>query len=65
MIIENNIIRNSGHYGLDPHTGTHDMIISAVYDNNGSGIICSLNCYNILIENNKVHDNGGRWNSFQ
>ncbi len=59
MIIENNIIRNSGHYGLDPHTGTHDMIIrnNAVFDNNGSGIICSLNCYNILIENNKVHDN--------
>ena len=59
MIIENNIIRNSGHYGLDPHTGTHDMIIrnNIVYDNNGSGIICSLNCYNILIENNKVHDN--------
>jgi parallel beta-helix repeat protein len=59
MIIENNIIRNSGHYGLDPHTGTHDMIIrnNAVYDNNGSGIICSLNCYNMLIENNKVHDN--------
>jgi parallel beta-helix repeat protein len=61
MIIENNIIRNSGHYGLDPHTGTHDMIIrnNAVYDNNGSGIICSLNCYNILIEHNKVHDNAG------
>src|SRR2546426_1845132 len=59
MIIENNIIRNSGHYGLDPHTGTHDIIIrnNVVYDNNGSGIICSLNCYNILIENNKVHDN--------
>ncbi len=59
MIIENNIIRNSGHYGLDPHTGTHDMIIrnNTIYDNNGSGIICSLNCYNILIENNKVHDN--------
>jgi poly(beta-D-mannuronate) C5 epimerase len=61
MIIENNIIRNSGHYGLDPHTGTHDMIIrnNTVYDNNGSGIICSLNCYGILIENNKVHDNAG------
>jgi mannuronan 5-epimerase len=59
MIIENSIMRNSGHYGLDPHTGTHDMIIrnNIVYDNNGSGIICSLNCYNILIENNKVHDN--------
>jgi len=61
MIVENNIIRNSGNYGLDPHTGTHDMIIrnNKVYDNNGSGIICSLNCYNILIENNKVHDNAG------
>jgi poly(beta-D-mannuronate) C5 epimerase len=61
MIVENNIIRNSGHYGLDPHTGTHDMIIrnNTVYDNNGSGIICSLNCYGILIENNKVHDNAG------
>jgi parallel beta-helix repeat protein len=61
MIVENNVIRNSGHYGLDPHTGTHDMIIrnNTVYNNNGSGIICSLNCYNILIENNKVHDNAG------
>ena len=61
MIIENNIIRNSGHYGLDPHTGAHDMIIrnNKVYDNNGSGIICSLNCYNVLIENNKVHNNAG------
>jgi parallel beta-helix repeat protein len=59
MIIENNIIRNSGLYGLDPHTGTHDMIIrnNTVYDNKGIGIICSLNCYNIVIENNKVHDN--------
>ena len=61
MIIENNIIRNSGHYGLDPHTSTHDMVIrnNKVYDNNVSGIICSLNCYNVLIENNKVHNNAG------
>lgn len=60
-VIENNIISNSGHYGLDPHTGTHDLIIrnNTVYNNKGSGIICSLNCYNILIENNKVHDNAG------
>jgi mannuronan 5-epimerase len=61
MVVANNIIRNSGHYGLDPHTGTHDMIIrnNTVYNNNGSGIICSLNCFNILIENNKVHNNAG------
>jgi hypothetical protein len=46
MIVENNIIRNCGHCGLDPHTGTHDMIIrnNTVYDNNGSGIICSIGC---------------------
>jgi poly(beta-D-mannuronate) C5 epimerase len=59
MIVENNTVRNSGHYGLDPHTGTHDMIIrnNTVHGNGGIGIICSLDCYNILIENNKVHDN--------
>jgi poly(beta-D-mannuronate) C5 epimerase len=61
ITIENNIIRDNSHYGLDPHTGTHDMIIrnNTVYGNNGIGIICSLDCYNILIENNKVHDNLG------
>jgi mannuronan 5-epimerase len=61
MSVENNIVRNSGHYGLDPHTKTHDMIIrnNIVYNNNGSAIICSLDCYNILIENNKVYDNTG------
>jgi mannuronan 5-epimerase len=61
ITIENNIIWNNGHYGLDPHTGTHDMIIrnNTVYGNHGIGIICSLDCYNILIENNKVHDNAG------
>ncbi len=60
-VIENNIISNSGYYGLDPHSGTHDLIIrnNTVYNNKGSGIICSLNCYNLLIENNKVHDNAG------
>ena len=61
IVVENNIISNSGHYGFDPHTGTHDMIVrnNTLYDNNGTAIICSLNCYNILIENNKVHDNSG------
>jgi mannuronan 5-epimerase len=59
IVIENSIIRNSGHYGLDPHTGTHDMIIrnNTVFGNGGIGIICSLDCYNVLIENNNVHDN--------
>jgi parallel beta-helix repeat protein len=57
--IENNNIHHSAHYGLDPHTGTHDMIIknNTVTDNGSIGIICSLDCYNISIENNKVSNN--------
>jgi parallel beta-helix repeat protein len=57
--IENNLFYNNNVYGLDPHTGTHDMIIrnNIVYNNGGFGIICSVDCYNITIEKNKVHDN--------
>src|ERR671918_3138870 len=49
MTIENNHIHDNIHYGLDPHTGTHDMSIknNRVHDNEGIGIICSLDCYNI------------------
>ncbi|MGH9952932.1 MAG: right-handed parallel beta-helix repeat-containing protein, partial [Nitrososphaeraceae archaeon] len=59
MIIENNRIHNNIHYGLDPHTGTHDMSIknNTVHDNGSIGIICSLDCYNIVIEDNKVYNN--------
>src|SRR5215217_5935521 len=59
ITIENNHIHDGGHYGLDPHTGTHDMIIrnNTVHDNGSTGIICSLDCYNITIENNKVYNN--------
>jgi mannuronan 5-epimerase len=66
MIIENNLFHDSGHYGIDPHTGTHDMIIrnNTVYNNNGTAIICSLNCYNIVYENNKVYNNNGAGISF-
>jgi mannuronan 5-epimerase len=61
IVMENNIVHNSGHYGIDPHTGTHDMIIrnNTVYHNNGTAIICSVNCYNITFENNDVYGNNG------
>ena len=61
MTMENNIIHDSGHYGIDPHTGTHDMLIrnNTVYNNNGTAIICSLDCYNITFENNNVYNNHG------
>ena len=59
MTIENNHILDNIHYGLDPHTGTHDMSIknNTVHDNGSIGIICSLDCYNIVIEDNKVFNN--------
>jgi mannuronan 5-epimerase len=59
ITIENNAIHHNAHYGLDPHTGTHDMIIrnNQVYENGGIGIICSLDCFNIIIEDNKVYNN--------
>jgi mannuronan 5-epimerase len=61
IAIENNKVHDSGHYGIDPHTASHDMIIrnNTVYGNNGTAIICSLDCYNILVEQNVVYNNTG------
>jgi poly(beta-D-mannuronate) C5 epimerase len=66
MVIENNRVHDMGHYGIDPHTRTHDMVIrnNTVYGNNGTAIICSLDCYNILIEKNVVYNNSGSGISF-
>jgi hypothetical protein len=59
IIIENNHIHDNIHYGLDPHTGTHDMLIrnNTVHDNGSIGVICSLDCYKIKIEDNTVYNN--------
>lgn len=59
IAIENNYIHDNIHYGVDPHTGTHDMTIrnNTVTDNGSIGIICSLDCYDITIENNTVYNN--------
>ena len=61
MIVENNTFHDNYLYGIDPHTGTHDMIIrnNKVYRKNASAIICSKHCYNILFEGNEVYNNGG------
>ncbi|HSF49649.1 MAG TPA: right-handed parallel beta-helix repeat-containing protein [Nitrososphaeraceae archaeon] len=60
MLIEGNRVYGNERYGIDPHTGTHNMTIrnNTVYDNGYSGIICSLDCYNIIIEDNEVYNNG-------
>ena len=61
MLIEGNKFHDNYLYGIDPHTGTHDLVIrnNKVYDNNASGIICSKDCYNLLIEGNEVYRSGG------
>jgi hypothetical protein len=54
-IIEDNHVHHNFMYGFDPHTGAHDMIIrnNTVHDHGAMGIICSLDCYNIIIEGNE------------
>ncbi len=61
MKIENNLIHDNVVYGLDPHTGTHDLTIRNNVVHNitkGIGIICSFDCDRILMENNVVYDVG-------
>jgi parallel beta-helix repeat protein len=49
---------NNIKYALDPHTTTHDMIITNNWlHDNPIGVICSDRCYNILIEGNLVEHN--------
>jgi mannuronan 5-epimerase len=68
MLIEDNKFHDNYLYGIDPHTGSHDILIrkNIVYSNNASGIICSKHCHSLLIEGNEVYDNagGGRGISF-
>ena len=53
-----NTVHDNLQYGIDPHSGTHDMVITynKAYNNN-HGIICSVMCYNIRIENNELYNN--------
>jgi mannuronan 5-epimerase len=55
---DRNVVHDNIEYGIDPHSGTHDMYITynKVYNNN-HGIICSVTCYNMHIENNELYNN--------
>jgi mannuronan 5-epimerase len=59
ITIENNQFYNNIIYGIDPHSGAHDLIIrqNRVYNNGWHGIICSKHCYNIMIDSNRVSGN--------
>ena len=59
ITVEGNEFYNNTLYGIDPHSGTHDMTIrnNIVHDNGRQGIICSTDCYNIIIDSNRVFNN--------
>jgi len=59
VTIDSNEFYNNAVYGIDPHSGTHDLIIknNKVHNNGKHGIICSTDCYNIHIESNNVFNN--------
>lgn len=61
LTIDSNKFHDNYLYGIDPHTGSHDLVIrdNLVYNNNASAIICSKHCYAILIEGNEVYNNTG------
>jgi len=59
ITLENNTIYSNARYGVDPHSGTHDMLIknNHVRDNGHIGIICSDDCANIVVEGNRLLNN--------
>jgi mannuronan 5-epimerase len=59
LIMDANKFHDNYLYGIDPHTGSHHLVIrdNLVYNNNASAIICSKHCYNILIEGNEIYNN--------
>jgi parallel beta-helix repeat protein len=57
ITIDGNEYHHNINYGVDPHSGTHDMNVTNNWiHHNPIGVICSVDCYNILIEGNKIED---------
>jgi poly(beta-D-mannuronate) C5 epimerase len=58
ITIDGNEFHHNLNYAVDPHSRTHDMNITNNWvHHNSIGIICSVNCTNLLIEGNKVENN--------
>src|SRR5829696_4694388 len=57
ITVDGNKYYNNIKYALDPHTITHDMVITNNWlHDNPIGAICSDRCYDILFEGNLVED---------
>jgi parallel beta-helix repeat protein len=58
ITIDGNEYHHNINYGVDLHSGTHDMNITNNWIHHDPiGVICSVDCYHILIEGNKIHHN--------
>ena len=58
ITIDGNEYHHNLNYAIDPHSKSHDINITNNWvHHNPIGIICSVNCNNILIEGNRVEDN--------
>lgn len=59
LAITGNDIHDNVLYGVDPHTGSHDLKIenNEVHDNGKHGIILAQNCVNSIISGNTVYRN--------
>ncbi len=59
LVVEGNEFHDNVLYGIDPHTGSHDLRIerNVVHDNGKHGIILAENCTNSVIRDNVVYRN--------
>ena len=58
IIIENNSIYDNIQYGVDPHSGSHDLVVRENHiSNNTNGLVCSRDCYDIVFEGNQLDNN--------
>jgi mannuronan 5-epimerase len=58
IIIENNSIYDNFEDGVDPHSGSHDLVVKDNHImNNTNGLICSEDCYGLVFEGNQMENN--------
>jgi parallel beta-helix repeat protein len=59
LVVTNNEFHDNKLYGIDPHTGSHNMTIegNVVHDNGKHGIILAEDCVDSVIRNNVVYRN--------
>ncbi|WP_143517082.1 nitrous oxide reductase family maturation protein NosD [Pseudonocardia sp. MH-G8] len=59
LVVADNEFHDNSLYGVDPHTGSHDMTIerNVVHDNGKHGIILAEDCVDSVIRDNIVYRN--------